>query len=203
LAVRALWVFPLWLVTRRHSTTARSWRVPAIVSWAGARGALPLAAALSIPLATSDGSAFPQRDLILLLTAAVIVVTLVAQGFTLGPLVRRAGIAAPADHITAQTTPARTSMAQAALRYLDGCDVSQAAAEFAVAQLRIALRVRLDDAAGDAGVPQLPQLRQLRRDLIAVESGELTRLYESGEITAGVRRQLQHQLDLEQVSLDR
>lgn len=49
---------------------------------------------------------------------------------------------------------------------------------------------------------QLTQLRQLRRDLIAVESAELTRLYGTGDITATVRRDLRSRLDLEQVSLD-
>jgi CPA1 family monovalent cation:H+ antiporter len=44
-------------------------------------------------------------------------------------------------------------------------------------------------------------LRQLRRDLIAVEAAELTRLYREGTIGAGVRRQLQRRLDLEETSL--
>src|SRR5262249_15637322 len=50
LAVRALWVFPLSLVIQWRQGSRPSWRVPAVVSWAGARGVLPLAAALSIPL---------------------------------------------------------------------------------------------------------------------------------------------------------
>jgi CPA1 family monovalent cation:H+ antiporter len=45
---------------------------------------VPLAAALSIPLTTASGAALPQRDLVLVLAAATIVVSLVVQGLTLG-----------------------------------------------------------------------------------------------------------------------
>ena len=69
--------------------------MPAVVSWPGARGVVPLATALSIPLSTADGVLLPRRDLILVLATTVIVVSLVAQGLTLEPLVRRAGIARP------------------------------------------------------------------------------------------------------------
>ena len=59
-----------------------AWRLVALVGWSGLRGAVSLAAALALPLA------FPERDLILLVTFVVIVVTLVGQGLTL-PLVVR------------------------------------------------------------------------------------------------------------------
>ncbi len=47
-----------------------------------------------------------------------------------------------------------------------------------------------------------PLLRQLRRDLIAVESAELARLYDDGTISAATRRHLQRRLDLESASLE-
>jgi monovalent cation/hydrogen antiporter len=55
--------------------------------WSGMRGAVSLAAALVVPLATDTGDAFPGRDLILLLTFSAILATLVLQGLTLGPLI--------------------------------------------------------------------------------------------------------------------
>jgi len=67
-------------------TTADSnpgWRGPLIFGWAGMRGVVSLAAALSIPLYLSSGEAFPQRNLILFITFIVILVTLVFQGLTL------------------------------------------------------------------------------------------------------------------------
>src|SRR5437660_5750285 len=86
IVVRLLWVFPLSAIVQRKSRPSR--QVPAVVSWAGARGVVPLAAALSIPLVTSSGALLEQRDLVVLLTTSVIILTLVVQGFTLAPLVR-------------------------------------------------------------------------------------------------------------------
>ena len=64
------------------------WRGPILLGWAGMRGVVSLAAALSIPLKLDNGLPFPQRDLILFITFTVILVTLVLQGLTL-PLVVR------------------------------------------------------------------------------------------------------------------
>src|SRR6185295_16354231 len=59
------------------------WRGPLILGWAGMRGVVSLAAALSIPLLISEGQPFPYRNLILFITFVVILVTLVLQGLTL------------------------------------------------------------------------------------------------------------------------
>ncbi|MFD1044394.1 hypothetical protein ACFQ1S_01685 [Kibdelosporangium lantanae] len=64
------------LATIIHRSDRRSWRVPAVVSWAGASKVVPLAAALSTP------DPLPYHDLVLLLTTAVIVTTLIVQSFT-------------------------------------------------------------------------------------------------------------------------
>ena len=60
----------------------------AVLSWSGMRGAVTLAAALALPLTTNAGAGFPERNLIIFLAFAVIVVTLVVQGLTLPALVR-------------------------------------------------------------------------------------------------------------------
>jgi NhaP-type Na+/H+ or K+/H+ antiporter len=202
LAVRALWVFPLWLVVRTRRGEPRSWRIPAVVSWAGARGVLPLAAALSIPLTTSVGEPLAGRDEVLLLTTAVIVITLVVQGFTLGPLVRHSGIAVPSSHIRSEEAAALLAMSRAALDHLEELENLEAAPEAVVTQLRDIVQSRLDRSHGESGDAIEPVLRQLRRDLIAIEANELTRLYEEGVIGAKTRRHLQRRLDLEEASLD-
>jgi CPA1 family monovalent cation:H+ antiporter len=56
-----------------------------------------------------------------------------------------------------------------------------------------------DDAPGSAAAAE--QYLTLRRDLLAVQSLELTRLYESGRITDATRRRLQRDLDLEDAGL--
>ena len=116
--VRVLWVFPLSALSAQTGGIL-SWQVPAVVSWAGARGAVPLAAALSILLTQSDSTPLPQRDLVLVLTIAVIVITLVVQGFTLEPLVRRTGIALTRTHVRQEHTATRRRLTAAALIYLD------------------------------------------------------------------------------------
>lgn len=65
------------------------WRNPLVIGWAGMRGVVSLAAALSIPLLINDGQPFPYRNLILFITFIVILVTLVFQGLTLPWLIRK------------------------------------------------------------------------------------------------------------------
>ncbi len=67
----------------------RRWRMPALLGWTGMRGVVSLAAALAIPVKLDDGTAFPQRDLILFITFIAILLTLVVQGLTLPYLIRR------------------------------------------------------------------------------------------------------------------
>ncbi|QDA61618.1 Na+/H+ antiporter [Hymenobacter jejuensis] len=65
------------------------WKLPLVSGWAGMRGVVSLAAALSIPLLTPAGQPFPYRNLILFITFVVILVTLVFQGLTLPWLIRK------------------------------------------------------------------------------------------------------------------
>lgn len=65
------------------------WKAPVILAWAGMRGVVSLAAALSIPLMADEGHSFPYRNLILFITFIVILVTLVFQGLTLPWLIRK------------------------------------------------------------------------------------------------------------------
>lgn len=64
------------------------WKAPVITGWAGMRGVVSLAMALSIPNLL-NGAVFPHRNLILFITFVVILVTLVLQGLTLPWLVKR------------------------------------------------------------------------------------------------------------------
>ena len=62
---------------------------PIIIGWAGMRGVVSLAAALSIPLFIDGSNPFPYRNLILFITFVVILVTLVVQGLTLPWVIRK------------------------------------------------------------------------------------------------------------------
>jgi CPA1 family monovalent cation:H+ antiporter len=92
IVIRILYVLPIayvpkWLGQKvRMDNVNPTWKGPVIIGWAGMRGVVSLASALSIPLLLDDGSAFPLRNLILFITFVVILVTLVFQGLTL-PLI--------------------------------------------------------------------------------------------------------------------
>ena len=73
-------------VARRDPTPPWQWLF--VLGFVGVRGVVSLAAALAIPLLTTSGAPFPDRDLILFVTFGVIVVTLIGQGLALPALVR-------------------------------------------------------------------------------------------------------------------
>lgn len=96
------------------------WKLPLITGWAGMRGVVSLAAALSIPLLTPAGQPFPYRNLILFITFVVILVTLVVQGLTLPWLIRKVQ---PEDKFATiseerQELLVQQKLARTALRYL-------------------------------------------------------------------------------------
>lgn len=97
------------------------WRSPLILGWAGMRGVVSLAAALSIPLFITEGEAFPHRNLILFITFIVILVTLVFQGLTLPWLIR---LVKPEDKFTKisldeQEIIIKRKIAQHSLQFLE------------------------------------------------------------------------------------
>jgi CPA1 family monovalent cation:H+ antiporter len=97
MAARIAWVFPgAYLPFLLPGVRARE-KPPApalvlVTGWAGMRGTVTLAAALSIPLFLPDGAPFPGRDIVIFLAFGVIVATLAIQGTTLEWLIRRLGI---------------------------------------------------------------------------------------------------------------
>ncbi|MEU0336227.1 Na+/H+ antiporter [Streptomyces sp. NPDC006193] len=102
--VRLLWLLPAtWLTKRLHARRDYdeeipvSWRETVVMWWSGMRGVASVALVLAIPLRTEDGSAFPQRDVLVFIAFAVIIATLVVQGLTLPWLVRRLGVRADSE----------------------------------------------------------------------------------------------------------
>jgi monovalent cation/hydrogen antiporter len=65
------------------------WRNPLVLGWAGMRGVVSLAMALSIPVVINETQPFPYRNLILFITFIVILATLVFQGLTLPWVIRK------------------------------------------------------------------------------------------------------------------
>ena len=153
------------------------WRERLVIGWSGMRGAISLAAALALPFTLDSGAPFDSRDLIVYLTVAVILVTLVGQGLTLPTLVRRLGLSATEPWAPDEAV-ARLATAQAALDRLDELESSGAPVpENAVARLRELYRARFARcvAALQGEGAELPiedpltGLRRLRGDLIETE----------------------------------
>ncbi len=97
------------------------WKIPVIFGWAGMRGVVSLAAALSIPVLLPEGQPFPYRNLILFITFIVILVTLVFQGLTLPWLIRKIN---PTDKFSAipddeQEIIIQKKMAKYSLQFLE------------------------------------------------------------------------------------
>ncbi|GAB4025945.1 Na+/H+ antiporter [Spirosoma gilvum] len=90
-ALIATLIFRPSVAPRSRSLRSR-WLIPLLLGWTGMRGVVSLAAALAIPITLDNGSAFPQRNLILFITFVVILLTLVVQGLTLPTIITRSGV---------------------------------------------------------------------------------------------------------------
>jgi monovalent cation/hydrogen antiporter len=96
---RFIWIYPATYLPRwlsqslaRRDPSPR-WQAPFIIAFTGIRGVVSLAAALAIPLFTSAGAPFPERNMILAVTFVVIIVTLVGQGLLLPTVIKKLGLA--------------------------------------------------------------------------------------------------------------
>ena len=216
IVTRFAWIFPLtylprWLVPAiRRRDPSPDPRMPALLGWTGMRGAVSLAAALAIPLHTDSGAPFPQRDLIIFLAYAVILVTVLGQGLTLGRLIALAGIYDDEETTAEQEARARIAAAEAALARLgelEGEDwVREQTHERLTALYQFRIRrfsSRLEEGEDDDDIEQGSQAYQhLRRKVLEAERAEMIRLRNRGEITDDIMRRMERDLDLEDARLE-
>lgn len=203
IAVRMLWVYGGWALNRLVYRRSSAWAF--VLGWSGMRGIVSLAAALSIPDSVAGGSPFPARDLILFVTFAVILVTLLGQGLTLPWFIRRLGVVEP-DTGERRRAMAAVRIAEAALGRLVELEagfISTAHWEVA-GRLRARyeeqlqhFRLRADGAAGAGGDGVQHELeRALVRELIEAERTALNDLRHAGEIGDEIFRRMQYDIDL-------
>jgi len=210
IAIRILWVFPATYLPRRLSAKIRA-RDPeppirhvVLVSWAGMRGVVSLAAALALP------TDFPDRNLVIYLTFAVILATLVGQGLTLPFLVRRLGIEDGGGSAGAEEAYARLFTADAATDRLD-----QLAAEWpGHLELIDNLRAQYDhrtrherqrkhpEERDEDAEQELIEHRQIRVAVLVAEREALLTLRERGAISDDVHRTIERDLDLEELRME-
>jgi monovalent cation/hydrogen antiporter len=179
-------------------------RAVALASWCGVRGAVSLAAALSLPMALADGRPFPGRAEIVDCTLVVILVTLVGQGMTLLPLVRRLGLS-DADLTDAEVRRAKETMLAAGITRLDAF-CSDTSCPIAVYRLRDGMSDQLaalqaEDALAQAQAQQrLAVAGEVRRAVYHAQTDALLSLRDRGVVNDRVHQELQ--LDLDRANAD-
>ena len=173
--------------------------VPIVMSWAGMRGVVSLAAALALP------DDFPGRDFVLATTFAVILVTVLIQGATLAPLIRVLGLSNFTQQRlkTLSEAAARAQMAAAQLAEVESNPLAQGNASPSA----LDRAVQLSRPGGRAFQRDRGRSNRTRRDhftvvLAAVAAGrsELLRLHRDGSIHDSVLHALEQELDLEEMT---
>jgi monovalent cation/hydrogen antiporter len=205
IAARILWIFPgayipRWIDRRlgRRTSPYPPWRHLLFTGWAGIRGGDSLVIALALPYTGLYGAPLPYRDSIIFITFVVILITLVAQGLTLAPIIRLLDIAGGNEEAVEERHARRVSL-RAAAAALDHFDADGTAEIASAAELRRTADSTLQNLAGDAPVPSAhfrPRLAMLSAAREAVID-----LRDRGEIGDAVMRQLQNEFDHEEVLL--
>lgn len=208
--LRLAWAFPgahlaHWVQDRisRRIIPPVDKRQVFVVGWTGMRGVVSLAAALALPAVMMDGSPFPHRNTIVLLTYCVILVTLVLQGLTLPTLIRWLGLAGE-DGPNCEELEARRIVTAAAVSHLEEARALDSAHKEEVYEdLTHHYRHRLEslhDAGGEAA--QLHNhFLQLSLETLQVERETAIRLRNQGRINDAVLRRIQRELDLNEARL--
>jgi monovalent cation/hydrogen antiporter len=213
-AVRLIWQFLPGSLGRFIQVTGawapgEDWRENLLIGWAGMRGAVSLAAALALPFSLDSGAPFDSRDLIIYLTVAVILVTLVGQGLTLPWVVRRLGLSSH-DAWSPDEAVARLAAAQAALDRLEEIENTEPTIpDNVLERLREIYQARFARcvaalSGGDGGMPiedPLKGYRRLREDLIDQERVALLEMRKDGRLKQDLFRRIQSDLDLDQARL--
>jgi monovalent cation/hydrogen antiporter len=214
IAVRLGWGFTVpYLVRaldRRPSQRAR--RVGArerlVAGWSGMRGAVSLAAALALPLETSTGQPFPQRNLIIFVTFGVIFATLVLQGLSLPWLIRRLGLHRD-DSEEQEELRGRLRATDAALARLEELAVQEWTREDTVERMRglyqfrrRRLKARAGYLADDGAQDRSLAYQRLVRELLEAQRREIVRLRNQGQISNEVMHRIERDLDLEDARLE-
>jgi monovalent cation/hydrogen antiporter len=206
---RFVWILPATYIPRFLSPSLRRrdpyppLSIPVVMSWAGMRGVVSLAAALALP------EGFPGRDFILLTTFAVILVTVLVQGATLAPLIRtlRLGSFTQRHAETLTEDQARARMAAAQLAAVEKLSAKEDQTQRHPRLLeQYGYRARATARFSEAA----ETLSEHRREhfqvvLAAVAAGraEILRLHHAGSIHDRVLATLENDLDLEEISARR
>lgn len=220
--IRIAWVFTsAWVsafFNRKKNAPAVSgetqqkdeWKNVLIVAWTGTRGVISLAAALALPLTLYDGSAFPQRHMILFLCFAVIFVTLVIQGLSLPLLIRLLDIKSY-DNEDREETELRLYLVNSTLHFID-YECFPKPEE----RIRKELKIKYEQSAGklmkeirrhvknETEEQQLPvrtltRLQETQMEVSRFQRELLLKLHKEGKFSDTVIRQVERDMDIDEL----
>jgi Na+/H+ antiporter len=210
MVVRIVWVFPAAYLPRvLIPAIGRADPMPPpsalfVIGWSGMRGVVSLATALALPLTTQNGAPFPYRGQLIFLAFVVVLVTLVVEGLTLGPLIRAFGLNGDGGDVAKEEQAARLAVVkagQARVRsLLSEPWLPKARAEALVTSLE-ERRLRLESKVAKGGEAEKGTgigYRRLMHELIDAQRKELVRLRDEGLIGDEVLHRIEFQLDVEE-----
>lgn len=225
IVVRIVWVIAgaywqsLFQKKKKEESTAvntddgNDWKNVLIVAWTGTRGVISLAAALALPLLLDDGTAFPKRHSIIFLAFVVIFVTLVVQGLSLPLLIRLLKIK-PADNTTTEATELQLFLANSTLHYieqelsasLDQKTQDQLEKKYEQLVQDLSKEIRRHKRAirnDEAVTPKEPDaLLNAELEISKFQRGLLLKLHKEGEYTDSVIRQVEKEMDIDELKLN-
>src|SRR3989475_1713522 len=208
--VRTLWIFATVAVPqliRGRNDAPRPVANALVLSWAGMRGVVSLAAALALPTSLPAGGPFPAREALVIVTLTVIVFTLVGQGLTLPWLIRALRLSADVE-VRGHDARARQRLLEAATRRLHELYPLWPGHRPLLDRLRETYEHRAEHVERQREDPaseedrELIEHREIKRAVIDAEREALLRLRTEGEIDDEVLRNLERELDLEERRMD-
>ncbi|HYZ37088.1 MAG TPA: Na+/H+ antiporter [Pseudonocardiaceae bacterium] len=212
--IRLVWFFTvpylIRAVDRRPAQRARrvgaGWRL--VLAWSGMRGAVSLAVALALPFTTAAGAGFPQRDLIVFLTFAVIVCTLVVQGLSLPTLIRCLGVRTD-DSEAEEEIRARLVTTKAAIAQIDALAGEEWTRDETVERMRALYEYRRRRFAARAGKieddgyeDRSLAYQQMVQLVLKAQRDALLRMRSNGDLSNETMIRILRELDLEESRLE-
>ena len=204
--VRFAWIYPATYLSLMFRVSLGQFVAPPvegevfIMAWCGMRGIVSLAAALALPPTLADGNAFPERDLIIFLTFVVIAVTLVVQGLSLKPLIRRLKLGKDWS-LQEEQQRAKMALGKAAIAAIDAAAATDEIPDELAERIRaeFAEKITLSVPGGlmlsHSGADDA---RRLRAAAVKAERRELIRLWRENQISDEVLHYIEEDLDYQE-----
>ena len=215
IAIRMIWIYPgtfipRWLSRRiRETEPDPGWKGSFVIGWAGMRGVVSLAAALSLPMALDKANHQPYRDLIIFISFVVILVTLVFQGLTL-PLIIKAIRIKEIDPVVPedqQETGIRLRLMHIALQKLEKDYYLEVEQSELLRVLRTALQNNIADASqrlksldcDESQQAEVKKYNMILKDLYRAQRTELYQIRKEKAFDDSAIRKQEMQIDLAEI----